>query len=330
MKKILFLLTLVLFSISVFSDNNKDICFITGADISWVQQQEDKGITFSEKGIKKDVLQILKDNNFNWIRLRLFVNPKADSGYSKEGYCDLDHTLKMAKRIKDAGMKFLLDFHYSDNWADPGKQYAPASWSGLDVKGLEKKIYEYTKSVLDTFKTEGITPDMVQIGNEINHGIVWPLGKNDVTFEYFGRLLRSASLAVRKSDPGIKIMIHIACGGQNQESVLFFDNVLNSDVDFDVIGQSYYPKWHGTLYDLMNNLTDLILRYEKPVVVVEYQDYRKEVNDIVKDLPAGKGIGTFIWEATSPQWGGLFDAQGRTTDNMLIYKNMFNVIKTSK
>ncbi len=328
MKRLFFIYFISLFSVSVFPDNNAG--FMTGADISWVQQQEDKGIIFSDNGVKKDILQILKDNNFNWIRLRLFVNPKADSGYSKEGYCDLEHTLKMAKRIKDAGMSFLLDFHYSDNWADPAKQYTPSSWKGLDVKGLENKIFEYTKYVLDTFKTEGLTPDMVQIGNEINHGMVWPAGKNDVTFEYFGRLLRSASLAVRKSDPGIKIMIHIACGGQNQESVSFFDNVLSSEVEFDVIGQSYYPKWHGTLYDLMNNLTDLILRYDKPVVVVEYQDYRKEVNDIVKDLPVGKGIGTFIWEATSPQWGGLFDAQGRTTENMLIYKNLFNVINSSK
>ena len=330
MRRSLFVFVICLFSAAAFCENKDFEGFIIGADISWVQQQEDKGITFSDKGVKKDVLQILKDNNFNWIRLRIFVNPKADSGYSKDGYCDLEHTLKMAKRIKDAGMKFLIDFHYSDNWADPGKQWAPASWKGLDVKGLENKIFEYTKSVLDTFKTEGLTPDMVQIGNEINHGMVWPVGKNDVTFEYFGRLLRSASLAVRKVDPGIKIMIHIACGGQNLESVLFFDNVLRSEVEFDIIGQSYYPKWHGTLYDLMNNLTDLILRYDKPVVVVEYQDFRKEVNDIVKDLPANKGFGAFIWEATSPQWGGLFDAQGRTTENMLIYRDLFNVIKTSK
>lgn len=300
----------------------KNIPYCIGADISWVQQQEDKGLSYSDQGVKKDVLTILKDHGFNWIRLRLFVDPKAAKGYSKEGYCDLEHTLAMAKRIKASGMKLLLDFHYSDTWADPGKQYTPSSWDSLKGKNLEDKVFSYTKIVLLLFKRMGLSPDMVQIGNEINHGMVWPAGRTDSTLIPLSNLLRRASQAVRAVDPKARIMIHLACGGQNKESVWFLDRILRNGVKFDIIGQSYYPEYHGTLDDLKNNLTDLIARYHKPVVVVEYQVFRKEVNEIVLNLPDKKGLGTFIWEATSPRWGNLFDKDGITTENIKLYPEL--------
>ncbi len=119
----------------------------------------------------------MKDHGFNYIRLRIFNDPARDSGYSpKRGFCDLEHTIQMAKRVKAAGMKFLLDFHYSDYWADPGKQYKPAAWRGLSFVELKKALYDYTKQVIQELKKQGTTPDMVQVGNEINHGIVWPEG----------------------------------------------------------------------------------------------------------------------------------------------------------
>lgn len=290
-----------------------------GADISWVPRDEDRGIKYSDNGKEGDVLQIMKDNGFNWIRLRLFVDPTAQNGYSKEGYCGLESTLAFAKRIKAAGLKFLLDFHYSDNWADPGKQAKPASWERDSGSGLEGRVYTYSKETIERFIAEGVTPDMVQIGNEINHGMVWPQGKIGDSYMSFAVMLRCASAGVRAADPDIKIMVHIACGGQNEESVKFFDKILSRDVKFDVIGQSYYPKWHGTLDDLRANLTDLVQRYGKPVVVVEYQDYRKEVNEIVASLPDNMGLGTFIWEATTPRWGNLFDENGATNGNMALY-----------
>ncbi|MCR4859458.1 MAG: arabinogalactan endo-1,4-beta-galactosidase [Bacteroidales bacterium] len=294
--------------------------YALGADISWVPQQEARGTRFSDKGVQKDVLEILKDHNFNWVRLRLFVDPTAENGYSPEGFCGLEQTLAMAKRVKAAGMKFLLDFHYSDTWADPGKQFKPASWARSSGSGLEGQVYRYSNEVIKRFIQEGVKPDMVQVGNEVNHGMVWPQGKiENGSYESFAVMIRCASAGVRAADPSIKIMIHIACGGQNEESVAFFDKMIARDVKFDVIGQSYYPKWHGTLDDLRNNVNDLARRYGKPVCVVEYQEHRKEVNDIVKAIPNGLGLGTFIWEATSPQWGNLFDAQGRTNDNMKIY-----------
>ncbi len=303
---------------------------LIGADISWVQSQEDRGTAFSDKGAEKDVLEILKDHKFNWIRLRLFVDPTAENGYSKQGYCDLEHTLAMAQRIKAAGLKFLLDFHYSDTWADPGKQFIPAAWQGLSDGELADKIYEYTSDVLKRFIAQGVAPEMVQIGNEIHNGFVWPQGKLPDSPQTFGTLLRRASEAVRDVDPKIKIMVHPALGGDNKRSVAFFDLVLSHRVEFDVIGQSYYPKHHGTLEDLKNNLTDLATRYRKPIVVVEYQEHAKEVNEIVRDLPDGLGWGTFIWEATSSRWGGLFDRNGATNEKIDIYPEFFASLKTAQ
>jgi arabinogalactan endo-1,4-beta-galactosidase len=296
---------------------------LIGADISWVPSQEDRGTTFKDQGVEKDILEILADHKFNWIRLRLFVDPTATNGYSRQGYCGLEQTLAMAKRIDAAGMKFLLDFHYSDTWADPGKQFTPAAWQGLSDDALADEMYEYTRDVLKRFIAEGAAPEMVQIGNEIHNGFVWPQGKLPGSPEAFGTLLRRASEAVRDVDPKIKIMVHPALGGDNKRSVAFFDLVLSHKVVFDVIGQSYYPKHHGTLDDLRKNLTDLVTRYRKPIVVVEYQEHAKEVNEIVRDLPDELGWGTFIWEATSSRWGGLFDRNGATTDKIRIYPEFF-------
>ncbi|MBQ9477597.1 MAG: glycosyl hydrolase 53 family protein [Bacteroidales bacterium] len=294
--------------------------YAVGADISWVPAQEDRGVRFSDNGVEKDVLEILKDHHFNWIRLRLFVDPTAENGYSPEGYCGLEQTIAMAKRIKAAGMKFLLDFHYSDTWADPGKQFKPASWARQSGSGLEGQLYRYSNETIKRFIEEGVKPDMVQVGNEVNHGMVWPQGRiENGSYESFAVMIRCASAGVRAADPSIKIMIHIACGGQNEESVRFFDKMIARDVKFDVIGQSYYPRWHGTLEELQANLNDLAKRYGKPVCVVEYQEYRKEVNDIVKAIPDGLGLGSFIWEATTPQWGNLFDRSGAANGNIRIY-----------
>jgi arabinogalactan endo-1,4-beta-galactosidase len=306
---------------------------VIGADISFVPQEESRGKVYSDNGVAKDVLEILKDNKFNWIRLRLFVDPTSEKGYSKEGFCGLEKTVEMAKRVKAAGMKFLLDFHYSDTWADPGKQFMPSSWETLKESALEAQVYKYTSETVRRFIDEGVRPDMIQIGNEINNGILWPQGKlpdgekkadPGAEMESFCVLLRCASAAVSATDPGITIMVHIACGGQNKESVAFFNKIISRDVKFDVIGQSYYPEYHGTLEELEFNLNDLVKRYEKPVFVVEYHGNRKEVNDIVHNIPNGRGLGTFIWEPTSPRWGGLFDREGKTNDNIKIYKEIYS------
>jgi beta-galactosidase len=236
----------------------------------------------------------MKDHGFNYIRLRIFNDPARDSGYSpKRGFCDLEHTKQMAKRVKDAGMKLLLDFHYSDYWADPGKQYKPAAWRNLLFEELKKALYDYTKKVIQELKDQGTTPDMVQIGNEINHGLVWPEG-NVSNVDSMAQLIAAGVAGVKTVDPSIVIMLHIALGGQNDESVFFINQVLARKVHFDVIGLSYYPKWHGTLDDLRDNMNDLLRRYNKDLIVVEYSAKKEEVNKIAFELPNGKGKGTCI------------------------------------
>jgi len=294
--------------------------FIIGADISWVQQQEQDGVQFSDNGVQKDILEILKDHGFNWIRLRIFHNPKAEKGYSRKGNCDLEHTVQMAKRIKTARMKFLLDFHYSDTWADPGKQYKPLAWQDLDFDGLTKAVEDYTKEVMASLKSTGASPDMVQVGNEINHGFLWPDGK-PVDWDRFTTLIKAGVRGAKQADPNAQVMLQIACGGQNAESRYFIDNVLKYGVEFDILGQSYYPRWHGTLDDLRNNLKDLAVRYKHPIILVEYSQHKRQVNDIVHDLPGAKGLGCFIWEPT--KWGeAFFDKQGRTLSLIDIYSQI--------
>lgn len=288
---------------------------ILGADISFLPQLEAKGIKFSDEGIEKDALQIFKDHGFNYIRLRLFVNPANDSGYSPgKGFCDLQQTLEMAKRIKKFGMKFLLDFHYSDTWADPGKQYLPAEWKRLSFSSLTDSVYEYTKKVLTALKEQGTLPDMVQTGNEINHGMLWPGGNIQHTGS-LALLLKAAIAGVRDVSPKIIVMLHIALGGQNSESQFFLDNMINRGVKFDVIGESYYPKWHGTLEDLQNNLTELEKKYNKPVIVAEYSELKDEVNKIAFTLPGDKLKGTFIWEPLST-WESVFNKDGKSNEQI--------------
>ena len=292
-----------------------------GADISFLPQLEDRGMKFSDQGIQKDAILILNDHGFNYIRLRIFNNPALDSGYAPgKGFCDLHYTLLMAKRIKSAGMKFLLDFHYSDTWADPGKQFKPAAWKGLNVDRVADSIYDFTRRVITALKNQGTVPDMVQVGNEINHGILWPEG-NAAYMDNLAQYIKAGIRGVRDADTSIVIMLHIALGGQNEESRAFLDNMIKRGVKFDIIGESYYPRWHGTLDDLKNNLTDLARRYKQPVVVVEYSQYKKEVNDIVFNLPGHKGLGTFIWEPLNT-WESIFDKSGQTNDLVRIYDTL--------
>jgi len=295
-----------------------------GADISFLPQIEDRGTRFSDKGANKDAVQILKDHGFNYIRLRIFADPAADSGYSpKKGFCDLAHTGQMAKRIKAAGMKFLLDLHYSDYWADPQQQYKPHAWRNQRFTQLKQSVYDYTRMVMQALKDQGTTPDMVQVGNEINHGILWPEGHVN-NLDSLAQLISAGVSAVKAVAPATSILLHIALGGQNEEARFFLDNMIERGVPFDVIGLSYYPRWHGTLEDLQYNLADLSRHYDKDVIVVEYAQRRKEVNDIAFRVPGGKGKGTCIWEPLMGRGGGgngdgFFDQQGRAKETLALY-----------
>lgn len=296
----------------------KTIDKMLGADISFLPQLEARGIRFSDKGVEKDAIAILKDHGFNYIRLRIFNDPAADSGYSPgKGFCDLAHTLAMARRVKAAGLKLLLDFHYSDYWADPGKQYKPAAWKHLPFEVLTDSVYAFTRKVISALQAQGTTPDMVQVGNEINHGILWPEG-NVMQLDQLADLLRAGSQAVIDVDPRIQLMLHVALGGQNAESAWFIDNMIARKVPFDLIGQSYYPKWHGSLDDLENNLNDLVRRYNKDIIIVEYSHEKRAVNKIGFELPGGRGKGTCIWEPLNT-WEKIFDESGKSNELIELY-----------
>jgi len=298
--------------------SGKTIGKMLGTDISFLPQLESRVIKFSDNGIQKDAIEILKDHGFNYIRLRIFNNPATAKGYSpQKGFCDLEHTKQMALRVKKAGMKLLLDFHYSDYWADPQQQNKPSAWEGLTDKKLALALKDYTKDVILALKTQGTSPDMVQIGNEINHGMVWPdghIGNPD----QLARLIIAGADGVKDVDPSIIIMLHVALGGQNDESVFWLDNMIARGVKFDIIGLSYYPRWHGTLSNLKNNMLDLISRYNKDINLVEYSQKKDEVNDIVFNLPNGRGKGTCIWEPLST-WEQIFDKEGKSNDLLKTY-----------
>lgn len=291
---------------------------IVGADISFLPELEARGMKFSDNGVPGDAIQIMKAHGFNYIRLRIFNEPANPKGYSPgKGFCDLAHTLAMAKRVKAAGMKFLLDFHYSDYWADPQQQNKPLAWAAEDFPTLKKSLYNWTVQVMTLLKAQGTTPDMVQVGNEINHGMDWPDGEIN-NLDSLAQLIYSGVQGVRAVSPSTIIMLHIALGGQNAEARFFVDNMLARKVPFDVIGLSYYPKWHGTPEDLKNNMADLASRYKQQVMVAEYSQLKKEVNDIAFTAPGKKAIGAFIWEPLST-WEGIFDRDGKANKYMNIY-----------
>ncbi|SDS05311.1 beta-galactosidase [Mucilaginibacter mallensis] len=291
---------------------------ILGADISFLPELESKGETFSDNGTPGDAIEILKAHGFNYIRLRIFNEPANSKGYSPgKGFCDLEHTKAMAKRIKAAGMKFLLDFHYSDYWADPQQQNKPAAWVGQDFTTLKKSLYDYTVKVMTELKAQGTTPDMVQVGNEINHGMVWPDGAIN-NLDSLAQLIYSGVKGVKTVSPSTIIMLHIALGGQNAEARFFLDNMTARKVPFDVIGLSYYPKWHGTPEDLKNNMADLAKRYKQEVMVAEYSQLKQEVNDIAFTAPGNKAVGSFIWEPLST-WEGVFARDGKSNAYLNIY-----------
>ena len=293
-----------------------------GADISHLPELESRGMKFYDlDGKQKDAVQILKDHGFNYIRLRIFNDPARDSGYSpNKGFCDLQHTLQMARRAKTAGMKLLLDLHYSDFWGDPQHEYMPAAWRGKSMTELKQALYDYTKMVMQSLKGQGTVPDMVQIGNEINHGIVWPLGIIN-NLDSLAQLLYAGIQGVKAVSPSTSIMLHLALGGQNDECRFFLDNMISRDVPFDVIGLSYYPKWHNTLADLDYNLDDLSRRYNKDVIVVEYSSVKRSVNELSFNVAGGRGKGTCIWEPLNT-WERFFDKDGKANELLLIYDEM--------
>ena len=314
---------------------------ILGADISSLKKSEDFGGVYRYRdGTQADALQILKDNGMNYARLRVWVDPA-------DGYHNKAEIVEMAQRIKQMDMKLLVDFHYSDDWADPGKQYKPAAWKSLDFEQLTQAVYDHTYDVVSALVAVGAAPDMVQVGNEINAGMLWPDGDYN-HFDNLAALLKAGSKAVKEASPTTLVMLHIAEGGDNEMARWWFDNITRRGVPFDVIGISFYPIWHGTLAMLQANLNDISARYDKDVIVVEtaypftaeeddglsnsgginlkvdgypytpegQREMLRDIMAVVRGVNNGRGLGIFWWDAT---WtavpGNGWDTKAPSSEN---------------
>jgi arabinogalactan endo-1,4-beta-galactosidase len=293
--------------------------YAVGADISFLARSEQDGVVFREAGQPKDVLAILREHNYNWVRLRLFHDPTVSADKLPN---DLGYTLALAKRAKSMGFHVLLDLHYSDSWADPGKQPIPAAWSNLTHPQLVEQVYTYTRDVIAAFARHGVMPEMVQVGNEITYGMLWPDGKLPAHWDNFADLVKAGIRGVqagRGRHPMPRIIIQIERSGDLNAAVGFFDNLIARNISFDLIGLSYYPYWHGGIATMRENLDKLAMRYRKSIIVVEtafnwkpggmrlknadFEEtpqgqlaFLRAVDAAVRAVPDGLGQGVFWWE----------------------------------
>ena len=273
-----------------------------GGDISLLPSYTGHGaLYYDTDGNHIDApLTYFKELGMNAMRVRLFVDPsKASSDDKGQGVCqDLDYVKALGKEIKEAGMALMLDFHYSDSWADPAKQWTPDSWTGLSDDELYTRIYEYTKEALQQMKAAGATPDFIQTGNEISYGMLW--GKmsdpantlkkcyvnSDANWPRFTTLLKKAISACREECPQAKVVIHTERVAQNEVLKSFYDKMSSYGVDYDIIGLSYYPYYHGSLTVLEGALNKMEANFpEKEIMLVEtgyYHDWQP--NDVTYDL----------------------------------------------
>ena len=255
-----------------------------GGDISLLPKYEQAGVVYKDKNgnTVSDVIAFFKQEGMNAMRVRLFVDPSKDS--DKAVCQDLEYVKSLGKRIKDAGLSLMLDFHYSDTWADPAKQWTPDSWKTLNDADLANKLYEYTKDCLQQLKDAGAEPDMIQTGNEISYGMLWgtqaAVGNNNTNrcftnssaanWNRFYNLLKKAGQACREVCPNAKIILHSERTANTTVLLDYFDRMKNNGIDYDIIGLSYYPEHHKTLAQLESALTSLEKKqYGKDIMIVE-------------------------------------------------------------
>jgi len=304
---------------------------VLGADVSSLAKSESLGGKYYDEESKhqcgkRSALDILSEHGLTDVRLRVWVNP-ADRHH------DIPELAKMARRADEAGLGVLVDLQYSDTWADPSHQTKPAAWAGYSVDQLEKAVFSHTLAACTSMRKVGVIPDIVQLGNELNAGMLWPDGHTYAppNWDNLSRFLTAGYNAVKLCSPTTKVMLHLANGGDNGLYRWWFDNITARHVPFDVIGASYYPYWHGSLAGLQYNLNDVAARYGKSVMVVEtgypftlgFDDSFpnliglesqlvpgypatptgqassvRDVLSIVRAVPDGRGLGVFYWDAT--------------------------------
>jgi len=308
--------------------------FAFGADFSFLPQAESQGKVFKDGSIAAPGLQIFRNHNYNWARFRIFVEPVQEHLPN-----DLAYTIAAARDAKKLGYKLLLDFHYAASWADPGKQPTPPQWRDLSHADRAQAVFDYTRQTIAAFANAGVLPDVVQPGNEITHGILWPDGKVPAHWDNFADYLRAGINGVeagRGSGPRPKILLQLAEDGKPKSTQYFFDKIDEYKIPYDVMGFSYYPWWHGSLDQLRTNLTFAANRYKKAIFVVEtayywkpngetrdkdhpfpetpegQRDFLDALTRVVMETPDGLGQGVFWWE---PAVSGQLSARGFFDDN---------------
>lgn len=323
---------------------------IRGADVSHLSKNEDHGAVYRDaSGRRVDPLRLLHANGVNYARLKVWVDPA-------DGYNAKPDVLRKALRAKASGMKLLIDFHYSDAWADPGKQNKPAAWAALPFDRLAQAVYDHTFDVLSALRAQGTPADLVQVGNEINGGMLWSEGSTDNWGQLAG-LLNSGYDAVKAVNSSTPVALHLAKGGDLAGTRWWFDSAVSNGVKFDAIGLSYYGYWHGTLADFQTTLDDAASRYGKPVFVAETAypfrldsddaheniidlpgelvsgypataagqlAWMNSVANIVEAVPNGRGLGVFYWEATwtavdGNGWDPADAASGNGWENQALF-----------
>jgi len=311
---------------------------LRGGDISALERIEQGGGTFQDGGAGGDAIAILQARGSNLFRLRLFLAPSGEEVQVN----DLAYTIRLATRIKAAGAKLLLDFHYSDTWADPGHQVTPAAWAALPFDSLEAAVEAYSSAVMTGLRQAGVVPDIVQVGNEVDAGMLWPLGQLSyaedslVQWDRFTRLLKAGIRGVRAGTaPGdsVAVMVHYSQGGNPGGAQWFFDHLETLGVGYDLIGLSYYPWWHSGLAQLQATLQATSRRFRRDVMVVEtaypwraggwegmgndpgamtwpasplgQAQFLQDLVAVVAGVPEGRGVGVVWWYPEAIQVPGL-------------------------
>jgi arabinogalactan endo-1,4-beta-galactosidase len=299
--------------------------FAKGADVGWLTEMEAAGKKFyNSSGTEQECIALLKNFGMNTIRLRVWVNPSA-------GWNNSADVIAKAVRAKNLGMRIMIDFHYSDTWADPGQQTKPAGWVGQDLTTLKTSLYNHTFDVLTALKNSGVTPEWVQVGNETNDGMLWPDGKASTNMNNFAQLINAGYDAVKAVSAAIKVIVHVSNGYDNSLFRWLFDGLKNNGGKWDVIGMSLYPgtaNWSTLNSQCLTNMNDMVARYGKEVMVVEVGmswDQPAACNSFIADLitktksvTGNKGSGVLYWEPQAyNNWQGYslgaFDNSGKPT-----------------
>jgi len=248
---------------------------ILGIDVSTYLEELEHGARYLDKGREVDPLDDFRNNGVDWMRIRIWNDPYGPTGEPYlAGNCGIDNYVRLARLAKSKGYSILMDLHYSDFWADPGKQMIPKAWQGYDLETMEKAVYDFTAESIERSLAEDVAPAMVQIGNEITNGILWPLGKLEKpdgtrgNYDNFCRLVKAGCRAVRERLPEVKIALHLERSNDKAVYQEFFTEMEKHGVDYDIIGASYYPYWHGTPDELFDNLR-ACRHFGKEIMIME-------------------------------------------------------------